>query len=106
MSDRYIEALAFLTDPSRVKIYTNEERGARPNDPRDCPVCHARPGAPCRGEGGHKLARPHPDRRVMRSSEETDRIIEALARRYARAYDPMESYGPRKYPTPKWAKEN
>lgn len=39
-----------------------------------------------------------------RSDEELMALLEKLARKAARSYDPMESFGPRRYPTPKWAR--
>jgi hypothetical protein len=68
---RFDEAMAFLLGPC-VTLYTNAERSER------------------RG-AGQGDAPP-------RSDDELLDLLEKLARKYARPVDPMESYGPRRYP--------
>jgi hypothetical protein len=94
MATRYEIALAFLNDPSRVRLYTNAERASTP-----CPNwnCGAKPGEKCNTRDG----KPHPERvnlETPRSEDETRAILEKLARRYSTTHNPMESYGPRSYP--------
>ena len=68
---RYEEAMEFLLGPN-VNLYTNAERNERRGT----------------GEGD---APP-------RSEDDLLKILEKLARRYATSHNPMESYGPRRYP--------
>ena len=92
---RFDEAMSFLLGEG-VTLYTNAERSAAP-----CPACHAPQGKPCQRYDGSKTTAPHEERRNLltpRSDEELMAILEKLARKYARAHDPMESYGPRRYP--------
>ena len=106
MASRFDEAMAFLLDQSKVTLYSNAERSAAP-----CPECFAPQGKPCTfptRKGKEKRGEPHEERRnqlTPRSEDELLDLLEKLARKYARPYDPMESFGPRNYPTPRWAKE-
>lgn len=100
---RFDEAMDFLLDPARVTLYTNAERAASP-----CPACKAPQGKKCMRYDGSPATEPHEERRNLgtpRSDEETLDLLEKLARKYARPHDPMASFGPRNYPTPRWAKE-
>lgn len=98
MASRFDEAMAFLLG-SGVTLYTNAERAAAP-----CPACGATQGKPCTfptRKGKEKRGEPHEGRRNLltpRSEDELLDLLEKLARKYARPHDPMESYGPRRYP--------
>ena len=76
-----IEALAFLTDTTKVHFYTNEERSAQP-----CPDCGAKDNAPCwiyRGsKQERKLTDMHPSRLALRLPLDVDAAIERLTKRY------------------------
>lgn len=96
---RFDEAMDFLLDPSRVTLYTNAQRSAAP-----CPVCFAPQGKPCTSptrKGKVRRGESHEERRNLQTSRSEDElleILEKLARRYAQSHNPMESYGPRRYP--------
>jgi len=102
---RYEEALAFLSDPARVTLYTNAERASAP-----CPECGAEGKAPCIAFGNRRRRdTPHDERiayKTPRSDDEQRALVEALARRYARGTypAPLASYGPGTYPIPRWAR--
>ena len=85
---QFAVALAFLTDPTRVRFYTNAERAALP-----CPVCGARPGEKCK-DYKVKLSKSHPERvnlTAPRSQDEQDALIEKLANKYARGWKSQAS---------------
>ena len=92
------EIMEWLLGPN-VTLYTNAERSSNP-----CPACGALPGKACTfptRKGPEKRSEAHEERRNLltpRSEDELLDLLEKLARKAARAYDPMESYGPRRYP--------
>ena len=83
------EIMEWLLGPN-VTLYTNAERASAP-----CPACKAPQGTKCTGR------KPCKERRNLdtpRSEDDVLAILEKLANRYARPHNPMESYGPRRYP--------